>query len=357
MNRLTYPRKFALISLLFVIPLALVMGLLISEMNERIEFARKEIQGVRYFRPLRQLFEHVLQSRSLAHEYGNGKASLRPGVVRKQAEIAEDLATLQATERELGSSLRTTSKHDALQENARFLREKLVKLEAGDSDELHKQLLAEIHDLGAHVGDTSNLILDPDLDSYYLMDAILIGLFRGQDLLALSRSLSKSIIAGKTPTVEERKEFISLASLLRSNREATDRALGISFRNNPAENLKAALEPTLREHLAATDALLHAIDGEVIRSEAIAIQPADYDRLVQNCLEANYSLWDLAVRQPGRPVAGPDRRGDPEEALRRDLRGGDAPVGRLSLVGHLSRRADHRAATEGGLGAHGRRLS
>ena len=180
MNRLTYPRKFALISLLFVTPLALVMGLLISEMNARIEFARKEIQGDPVFAPLRQLFEHVLQSRALAHAYGNGKVSLRPGLIGKQAEIAEDLATLQAIERELGHNLRTTSKHDALRENARFLREKLFKLEAGDSDELHRQLLAEIHDLGAYVGNTSNLILDPDLDSYYLMDAILLELLKAR---------------------------------------------------------------------------------------------------------------------------------------------------------------------------------
>src|SRR4051794_29798696 len=138
MNRLTYPWKFALVSLLFVTPLALVMGLLISEMDARIEFALKEIQGIRYLRPLRQLFEHVLQSRALAHDYGNGKVSLRPGLIGKQAEITEDLETLRAIERELGHDLRTTSKHDTLREDARFLRETLLKLEAGDSDELHR---------------------------------------------------------------------------------------------------------------------------------------------------------------------------------------------------------------------------
>ena len=63
MNRLTYPRKFALISLLFALPLGLVMYLLISEMNDRIEFARKEIQGIGICDPCSDLFEHVLQSR------------------------------------------------------------------------------------------------------------------------------------------------------------------------------------------------------------------------------------------------------------------------------------------------------
>ena len=66
MNRLTYPRKFAVISFLFALPLSLAMYFLISEMNDRIEFARKEIQGDQYFRPLQRLFEHVLQSRVLA---------------------------------------------------------------------------------------------------------------------------------------------------------------------------------------------------------------------------------------------------------------------------------------------------
>ena len=45
MNRLKYPRKFALISLLFILPLALVMYFLMSEMNNRIDFAQKEILG------------------------------------------------------------------------------------------------------------------------------------------------------------------------------------------------------------------------------------------------------------------------------------------------------------------------
>ena len=51
MNRLTYPRKFALISLLLALQLGLVMYLLTSEMNDRIEFAQKEIQGDQYLRP------------------------------------------------------------------------------------------------------------------------------------------------------------------------------------------------------------------------------------------------------------------------------------------------------------------
>jgi hypothetical protein len=141
MNRLKYPQKFVLISVLFALPLVLVMYLLISEINDRIEFTQKEIQGDTYLRPLRTLYEHVAQSRILAHDYASGQVAARPELVRKQAEIEEDFVGLQAVEPELGQTLRTTTRHQALRENWRFLRQKLLQLEPEDSEALHTQLL------------------------------------------------------------------------------------------------------------------------------------------------------------------------------------------------------------------------
>ena len=48
---------------------------------------------------------------------------------------------------------------------------------AGDvrrSEQLHDQLMADIRTLITLVGDSSKLILDPDLDTYYIMDALLL---------------------------------------------------------------------------------------------------------------------------------------------------------------------------------------
>ena len=108
MNQLTYPRKFAVISLLFALPLGLAMYSLIMEMNDRIEFARKEIQGDQYFRPLQRLFEHVLQSRVLARNYAGKQVSDRAALVRKQAAISEDIAALHA----IDQKLRPDTQHD-----------------------------------------------------------------------------------------------------------------------------------------------------------------------------------------------------------------------------------------------------
>jgi len=54
MHRLSYPQKFTLIGCLFAIPLTLIMYLLISEINSRVDFSQKEIYGNQYLRQLRE---------------------------------------------------------------------------------------------------------------------------------------------------------------------------------------------------------------------------------------------------------------------------------------------------------------
>src|SRR5690348_16314593 len=98
MNRLRYPRKFALISMLFILPLALVLTLLFQDMNTRIVFARVERVGVQYLRPLRLLLDHTLQA-----------APLNPAPDRQQRQIDQDLQELAAIDQRYGDQLRTTA--------------------------------------------------------------------------------------------------------------------------------------------------------------------------------------------------------------------------------------------------------
>ena len=107
---------------------------------------------------------------------------------------------------------------------------------------------------------------------------------------------SRESTGAKTPKVEERTELIRLAGLLRYNREQTERELEVAFRNNPAANLKASLNQPLRDHLASTDAFLHAIDSDVINARTSTITQDAYDRLIQPCLKANSGLWYQAVK-------------------------------------------------------------
>ena len=111
MNRLTYPRKFAVISVLFVLPLALVMALLIPDIN-RIgpDFAAKERMGSAYLRPLRLLLEQVPDHWALARTTDAGT------LAASDAQIDASFAALAAADQQFGAQLGTTAQFAGLRQ-------------------------------------------------------------------------------------------------------------------------------------------------------------------------------------------------------------------------------------------------
>ncbi len=67
MNRLRFSLKFALIGLVFLIPLAVVSYFFQKEINQGIEFATLECQGVAYERPTMKLLKDVLKHEELVN--------------------------------------------------------------------------------------------------------------------------------------------------------------------------------------------------------------------------------------------------------------------------------------------------
>ncbi|RYY86400.1 MAG: hypothetical protein EOO24_35680, partial [Comamonadaceae bacterium] len=98
MDRLTYPRKFVLIFLLFAFPLGLTLYLMVSEIQASIRFADKEISGARYLRPLRNLQEEVARSRLAAARHVAGQPDLRPEVVRADEALQAALKAMDAVQ-------------------------------------------------------------------------------------------------------------------------------------------------------------------------------------------------------------------------------------------------------------------
>src|SRR5205807_8698769 len=99
------------------------------------------------------------------------------------AALTAGIERLEATDHRLGSILDTGETLTALRERWQTLQQRIPALAVHSGDMPEAEVMNALQALIAHVGDTSNLILDPDLDSYYLMDATLLKLPEVEDLL------------------------------------------------------------------------------------------------------------------------------------------------------------------------------
>ena len=102
MNRLKYPQKFILISLLFALPLGLVLASLLAEINRGIGVGQRELTGTGYLRPFRRLFEHSPEDQLLAHAYVQGALTLRPALVENEQRIGQAVRGIRKALTKLG---------------------------------------------------------------------------------------------------------------------------------------------------------------------------------------------------------------------------------------------------------------
>ena len=158
-GRLRYAQKFVVVGLVLLVPLGFVATAYVGLQHDQIAFSAKERIGVAYMAPLVQLTARVAQSRH---------ATVPAGADASGAD--REIAAVDAVDRRMGSILGTTRAWPAARALVVAARET-----AGSATVRYLSYNAAMDallNLIVHVGDESNLTLDPDLDTYYLMDML-----------------------------------------------------------------------------------------------------------------------------------------------------------------------------------------
>ena len=127
MDRLTYPRKFLLISVLFGIPLALATYFLFGEINDSLEIARRQVVGLRYLEASQPLFRRIQEHMEEEISPLRGEA----GEARRQrqlTEITEAFAVLARVQRELGPILNSAQRFGTVKSNVETLTYELSRV-------------------------------------------------------------------------------------------------------------------------------------------------------------------------------------------------------------------------------------
>ena len=293
MNRLSYPQKFTLIGFLFAMPLTLVIYLLISEINSRVDFAQKEIYGNEYLRPLRQLREYIPKLQLLNYQVLNRNSTNLDATKNLEAKIEENFQALENTDRRLGKILISSDKFNHLYQNWQNFKLRRSQWSWETYDVVYYKIIADINRLSVHVGDTSNLILDPDLDTYYLMDATLLKLPEMQKILSQIRLISQKSSARSDATPEERSQMITLAGKLRELNQDLAINMEVGFSNNPHGNLRPKLSESLRKFNAVVEQLTSQLD-KLIYPTAVVEYYAYLDGS-DRVLTSSFELWDESL--------------------------------------------------------------
>ena len=153
LRRLSVGNKLLLIYLLDLITVVFISSVLIHEKYIAIDFSRKELQGTAYIDAMRPTMIALVDV----------SPTFRPSDAT--------ITALADIEHQVGESMQS----GAL--SARFIEALRSQGDARDGATIEARRIASLQaggELITRIGNQSNLILDPDLDSYYTMSLILL---------------------------------------------------------------------------------------------------------------------------------------------------------------------------------------
>jgi methyl-accepting chemotaxis protein len=290
MNRLKYPQKFGLIGALCLIPIIVMMILLLTEIDKNITFAENERSGVEYYKPLKDLLVGVQLHRGMANNYLNGDASFKEKMTNQQSQIEEIIKAVNEVDRHYGETLKTTEKWNALKEQWQGIHVKAFSMQSKESLELHTALVENMIALISHIGDTSSLILDPELDSYYLMDSIVNKLPLLSEKIGQARALGSSIATRKKMINDEKEQLIALSVHTKTTFDATNTGVDIAIRENPS--IKPKVEAYVKEYSDSVNGFMDVLNKKLITAQLIDIKPDEYFALASKAITDNFKLFD-----------------------------------------------------------------
>lgn len=241
-DRISLGRKIGLIVAVLLVPIVYLAYLLISANLIQIRFGQAELVGTEYLRPVQKaLIATLAQSR--------GGSPVGP----------EQAQALAAIETKLGNSAAGVDLQSG--DLARLAQQALQAAAAMKDRASALAAMTALRDLTVRVGDHSNLILDPDLDSYYTMDLVLLRL---PDLVTRAADLDGALRAGNKSALsaQEQADILVAKGAMQATLEGIAASVTLGYRGNASGDLKRWIDADMQTLLAAGTALLKAAEAQ-----------------------------------------------------------------------------------------------
>lgn len=290
LNRFKYVGKFSIIGLLLGIPIIILLLFLVRETTNEINFSKNEQVGAQYNNELRLFLQLVQQHRGLSSGYLNGDLTFKEKMTEKQKQLQTQVIKLDQLSTQLIKQ--QLDEWDSLKSQWLDIEKNIFTLSSDDSFSTHTTLTLATMEFIKDVADTSQLILDSNLDTYYLIEATVTDLPNLAENMGQVRAIGTGVATKGSLTDQEKTQLISLKSNIDTFKGNLDRGFDIIIHQNPG--LQDRLEETYSNSSKATIQLLKTIEEKLIYN--VSIDPQDFYNEATSVINSNFSLFEMETK-------------------------------------------------------------
>ena len=288
-DNLSYKMKFLIIAILVIGYASFMMFSVISEKNSSIAFSQLEIDGAKTLPPIKELLINTQKLRGLTASYQSGNSALlsqiqqQSAIVKTKLQVAKEAIANANLKNTLPLFLTIESK---LQETM----QKALSQPPKEAFNSYSTVVADELALIVKIGDMSNLILDPDLDTYYLMDLVINKLPLITEAVAQTRGIGSAILTVKEAEKEEQIQLAVLLGTLKNNIAFTKSGLESAYSYNPS--LQSIINPSFQKLSMSSIAFEQEVK-KIIEND-FSTSPIEFFENGTNIITNAVALYDLS---------------------------------------------------------------
>lgn len=277
MSCLSYPRKITVISVFLLSPLIFISVLLIGELNKDIDATIKEQRGLDYISTARQVYKQVSEHMGLSSAYLNGAKGFKEEILEKRQQIKAEIGVLELADLQYGEELGTHELWSGIKQHWGELEQRSFDAPVDDILSEHLQLMTGISALFEQASNASGLVLDPDIDSSFMMEAVVYRVPLIVSSMGQLRALSVGAAQTGWLSINQRFQLSMVMTNFSSYFLSTEHALGIAFKENPALETRLAQQKTaVKEQAVLFNELVNEkiIEPDLIEADVLEIYAA-----------------------------------------------------------------------------------
>ncbi|MBC3952948.1 methyl-accepting chemotaxis protein [Pseudomonas folii] len=233
-SRLRFPAKFALLALIVLVPLALLGGRIVSQINTSIDAVHSEQLGQRYLMDVTPVLRLSMMQRALTNRLLSGDPTVQADFSANQAKLLDAYSKLESTDRQYNVALETGDRVQRLRSEAqRLIDQAKPGANQGKAfDDWNDQLVQTLNFI-YFVSATSGMVLDEDYASLFMIDQSTIRLPRQINVVGQLRGLSSGLRNGQPLTDGTRSTLQSLLKLETQIRTELQQSISLLRRKEP----------------------------------------------------------------------------------------------------------------------------
>lgn len=302
LERFSFARKFQLVFVLFALPLGFSLWVIGSNYLERLNAIDHELEGISALQGMAGVQQELIEQRTLLSRW-KGTEKAAEALLRERASGLEP--ALQALEQPLKSKLLSNQARQHLQglsaAQAEMSIDVLGKLALPDALERYQKNLLSLLALREQVATDSGLILDPQLDTYLMMEQLTYTLPRLLEQLGSFASQGYGAVVSQHFTLQSR---VLIRDLRRSLDESRSQLLKAqSTLKLEAPRAMRQLQGPYDEALQGYEAFLSGIDRDMFDASPMTLTPEQFvqrsDALQGQLLALQTALYQQFVASLG----------------------------------------------------------